>query len=97
MFKISTRTVTISQEANTSRGHDPFSSALSAESSGRIETVETEGESAELKGLMTYSNYSVAVAAFTRAGAGGADVAAARVFCMTAEDGECSEFLKIPD
>ena len=52
--------------------------------------METEGESVELKGLQTYSNYSVAVAAFTRAGAGGADVAAARVFCMTAEDGECT-------
>ena len=48
--------------------------------------METEGESVELKGLETYSNYSVAVAAFTRAGAGGDDVAA-RVFCMTAEDG----------
>ena len=65
---------------------NPFSST--AESSGRIETVETEGESVELKGLETYSNYSVAVAAFTRAGAAGDDAAAARVFCMTAEDGE---------
>ena len=61
---------------------------LPAESSGRIETVQTEGESVELKGLQTFSNYSVAVAAFTRAGAGAPDVAAARLFCMTAEDGE---------
>ena len=60
----------------------------STESSGRIETVQTEGESVELKGLETFSNYSVAVAAFTRAGAGAPDVAAARLFCMTAEDGE---------
>ena len=59
--------------------------------------METEGESVELKGLQTYSNYSVAVAAFTRAGAAGDDAAAARVFCMTAEDGECSELWKIRD
>ena len=62
--------------------------AVSTESSGRIETVQTEGESVELKGLETFSNYSVAVAAFTRAGAGAPDIAAARLFCMTAEDGE---------
>ncbi len=55
------------------------------ESSGRLEMAETEGESVELQGLETYTNYSVTVAAFTRAGGG---VASQQVFCSTEEDGE---------
>jgi Down syndrome cell adhesion protein 1 len=54
-----------------------------AESNGQMESVETEGESMELKGLDTYTNYSVIVSAYTRAGKGSSS---AQVFCQTAED-----------
>ncbi len=54
------------------------------ESSGQLEMAETEGEAVELEGLDTYTNYSVTVAAFTRAGRG---VASRQVFCSTDEDG----------
>ncbi len=56
-----------------------------SEASGQLELAETEGETLEIKGLETYTNYSVSVAAFTRAGRG---TNSAQVFCMTEEDGE---------
>ena len=55
------------------------------ESSGQLEMVETEGETLEIKGLETYTNYSVTVSAFTRAGKG---KKSAQVFCQTAETGK---------
>jgi hypothetical protein len=55
------------------------------ESSGRLLTKETEGELLELDGLDTFTNYSIRVAAFTRAGKG---QASAQIFCRTAEDGK---------
>ena len=39
----------------------------------------------ELDGLDTFTNYSIRVAAFTRAGKG---QASAQIFCRTAEDGK---------
>jgi len=48
-------------------------------------TKETEGELLELDGLDTFTNYSIRVAAFTRAGKG---QTTAQIFCRTAEDGE---------
>ena len=39
----------------------------------------------ELDGLDTFTNYSIRVAAFTRAGKG---QTTAQIFCRTAEDGE---------
>jgi len=58
---------------------------LLAESSGQLELAETEGESLELSELDTFTNYSVSVAAFTRAGKG---PLSRQVFCSTREDGE---------
>ena len=57
--------------------------------------AETEGESLEIKGLDIYTNYSVTVAGFTRAGRGRRS---GQVFCQTKEDGElnilyCTWFL----
>ena len=57
----------------------------SSESSGQLETSETESESLDIKGLDTYTNYSITVSAFTRAGKG---KASAQIFCQTAEDGK---------
>ena len=54
------------------------------ETSGRLQTQETEGEMLELDGLDTFTNYSIKVAAFTRAGRGQASRA---IYCRTAEDG----------
>lgn len=60
------------------------------ESSGQLEMVETEGETLEIKGLETYTNYSVTVSAFTRAGKG---KKSAQVFCQTAETGKLKKSL----
>jgi|FrelakmetLWP11LW_1041352.scaffolds.fasta_scaffold605058_1 hypothetical protein len=54
------------------------------ETTGRLLTKETEGEILELDGLDTFTNYSIRVAAFTRAGKG---QTTAQIFCRTAEDG----------
>ena len=56
-----------------------------SETSGRLQTQETEGEMLELDGLDTFTNYSIKVAAFTRAGQGKASEA---IYCRTAEDGK---------
>ncbi len=55
-----------------------------AESTGQLEMAEAEGESLELQALETFTNYSVTVSAFTRAGGG---AASGQVFCSTDEDG----------
>jgi hypothetical protein len=54
------------------------------ETNGRLQTKETEGEMLELDGLDTFTNYSIRVAAFTRAGRG---KSSSQIFCRTAEDG----------
>ncbi len=46
--------------------------------------MEKAAENAELEDLDTYTNYSVSVSAFTRAGKGDSS---AQIFCQTAEDG----------
>lgn len=53
------------------------------ETSGRLQTKETEGEMLELDGLDTFTNYSIRVAAFTRAGKGKGST---QIFCRTSED-----------
>ena len=55
------------------------------ETNGQLQTKETEGEMLELDGLDTFSNYSIRVAAFTRAGRG---KSSKQIFCKTAEDGK---------
>ena len=57
---------------------------LFAEASGRLQTKETEGEMIELDGLDVYTNYSISVSAYTRAGKG---KPSSNIFCRTAEDG----------
>ena len=58
---------------------------LFTETNGQLQTKETEGEMLELDGLDTFSNYSIRVAAFTRAGRG---KSSKQIFCKTAEDGK---------
>ena len=60
-------------------------SVIFAETSGRLQSQETEGEMLELDGLHTFTNYSIRVAAITRAGRG---KASPQIFCKTAEDGK---------
>ena len=63
---------------------------LFTETNGHLQTKETEGEMLELDGLDTFSNYSIRVAAFTRAGRG---KSSKQIFCKTAEDGK--KFAKV--
>ena len=55
-----------------------------SETSGKLQSEETEGEMLELDGLDTFTNYSIRVAAYTRAGRGKTSL---QIFCKTAEDG----------
>ena len=63
---------------------------LFTETNGHLQTKETEGEMLELDGLDTFSNYSIRVAAFTRAGRG---KSSKQIFCKTAEDGKIRQKL----
>ena len=58
---------------------------LFTETNGQLQAKETEGEMLELDGLDTFTNYSIRVAAFTRAGRG---KSSKQIFCKTAEDGK---------
>ena len=60
------------------------------ETNGQLQTKETEGEMLELDGLDTFTNYSIRVAAFTRAGRG---KSSKQIFCKTAEDGKIRQKL----
>lgn len=55
-----------------------------SETSGKLQSEETEGEMLELDGLDTFTNYSIRVAAYTRAGRGKTSL---QIFCKTSEDG----------
>ena len=61
-----------------------------SETSGKLQSEETEGEMLELDGLDTFTNYSIRVAAFTRAGRG---KSSKQIFCKTAEDGKIRQKL----
>ena len=61
-----------------------------SETSGKLQSEETEGEMLELDGLDTFTNYSIRVAAYTRAGRG---KTSKQIFCKTAEDGNILSLL----
>ena len=61
-----------------------FSSIFVIETNGRLQTKETEGEMLEVDGLDVFTNYSISVSAFTRAGRG---KPSSQIYCRTSEDG----------
>ena len=56
-----------------------------AETNGRLQTKETEGEMLEVDGLDVFTNYSISVSGFTRAGRG---KPSSQIYCRTSEDGK---------
>ena len=55
------------------------------ETNERLQTQETEGEMLEVDGLDVFTNYSISVSAFTRAGRG---KPSSQIYCRTSEDGK---------
>ena len=56
-----------------------------SETNGRLQTKETEGEMLEVDGLDVFTNYSISVSAFTKAGRG---KPSSQIYCRTSEDGK---------
>ena len=56
-----------------------------SETNGRLQTKETEGEMLEVDGLDVFTNYSISVSAFTKAGRG---KHSSQIYCRTSEDGK---------
>ena len=66
-------------------GYLNVSDILNIETNGRLQTKETEGEMLEVDGLDVFTNYSISVSAFTRAGKG---KPSSQIYCRTSEDGK---------